>query len=216
MKKFYCLLLAALICTAGGAAAQAPAAAPLHLVQSITLGPNASLGGTIRLPNHNTVLLLTDTELPTMRAQCLTPDGHTLWTTTVSRFQHPREEGVFGNTISSTKQMAPDQLRTATSTLPVSVFTEGNNVLVVERISPSAVKNLPKDTHFEAGQVYVQRLDEQGRITNASFAPPPTPRKEPEEVTETVGRYTDAKGYVEIMRETAYPKKNERTQLFYL
>jgi hypothetical protein len=216
MKKPYRLLLALLLGAAGPVAAQAPPAVPtLHAVQTIALGPNATLGGTIRLPNHNTVLLLTDTERPTLQAQCLSPEGRTLWEATVARFQHPRMEGVFGNTISSTDKMADDQVRYATTTTPVSVFTQGNNVVVVERISPSAVKKLPKDTPFEAGQVYVQHLSEQGRLTRSSFAPLPTPKGDAPS-PRIVGRYVDAKGFVEIMREDSYPKKNVRTQAFYL
>jgi hypothetical protein len=215
MKHHYRLLLA-LLALAGTAAAQAPAVATLHAVQTIALGPNATLGGTIRLPNHNTVLLLTDTERATMQAQCLSPEGRTLWETTVARYQHPRMEGVLGNTISSTDKMADDQVRYATTTTPVSVFTEGNNVVVVERISASAVKKLPKDTPFEAGQVYVQRLSEQGRLSRSSFAPLPRPKVDDSELPKTVGRYADARGFVEIIREDAYPKKNVRTQTFSL
>ena len=216
MKNPYCLLLAVLLGTAGRVAAQAPATVPLHLVQTIALDPNAALGGTIRLPNHNTVLFITDTEHASMQAQCLAPNGHTLWETTVRRYQRPRQEGLLGNALTSTRQMDASQMREAASMLPVSVFTEGNNVLVVERIDASAVKKLPKDTPFAAGQVYVQRLDEQGQIATASFPAPPAATTEAEQSAETVGRYADARGFVEIVRETAFIGKKERLQRFYL
>ena len=216
MKNYHRLLLAELLSTAGRVAAQAPATVPLHLVQTIELAPNAALGGTIRLPNHNTVLFITDTDRAAMRAQCLAPNGHTLWETTVRRYQRPRQEGLLGNTLTSTEQMDAGQVRQAASLLPLSVLTEGNNVLVVERIDASAVKKLPKDSPLAAGQVYVQRLSEQGQLTSATFAPPPPITMEAEETAQTVGRYADAGGFVEIVRETAFIGKKERVQRFFL
>lgn len=216
MKDPSCLLLAVLLGTASRVAAQAPATVPLHLAQTIELAPNAALGGTIRLPNHNTVLFITDTDRAAMRAQCLAPNGHTLWETTVRRYQRPRQEGLLGNTLTATGKMDTSQVREAASMLPLSVLTEGNNVLVVERIDASAVKKLPKDSPLAAGQVYVQRLDERGERISADFGPPPPITMEAEETAQTVGRYADAGGFVEIVRETAFIGKKERVQRFFL
>lgn len=220
MRNAYQSLLFACLLGAGTAAAQTPASGPLHAAQTIALGPTTALGGTVVLPNHNTVLFLTDTEQPTMRAQCLAPDGHTLWETTVDRYQHPKTTGLFAT--ADVPGRTPDEIhvnavKRATSLLPLDVITEGNNVVLVERIRASAVKKLPANSPFQAGQLYVQRLDEQGHLTKAHFEPQPPPAVAPLEADAVLGRYADATGYVEIVRQTDYPKRQkERTQAFFL
>ena len=42
----------------------------------------------------------------------------------------------------------------------MSIFTEGNNLLLMERISAAAVKKIPKGSPLHENQVFVQRLDE--------------------------------------------------------
>jgi hypothetical protein len=69
--------LIGLLLLASPAAAQTPAEL-LRPAQTIVLGPHATVGGTVVLPNHNTVLLLTDSESPEIVVQCLAPDGHSL------------------------------------------------------------------------------------------------------------------------------------------
>jgi hypothetical protein len=219
MTKLYPLLLSLFFLPSGPAAAQAPS--PLQPVQRIALGPTATLGGSVQLPNHNTVLLLTDTEQPGLRAVCLSAEGRTLWETPVERYQPPRlsSGGLFappGVTGRTQEEISRNTLRYNASLRPVSVFTEGNNVLLVERIDAATVKKMPKGSALRENQVYVQRLDEQGHLAKAHFEPRPQPQTPPEEPDAVVGHYADASGYVEIMRTTAYPSKKERTQAFTL
>ena len=219
MPKLYPLLLSLFLLPAGPGAAQTPA--PLQPVQAIALAPTAALGGAVQLPNHHAVLLLTDTEQPGLRAICLSAEGRTLWETPVERYQHPglssrgllAPSGVSGHT---QEEVGRSTLRYNTSLRPVSIFTEGNNVLLVERISAANVKKLPKGSPLREDQVYVQRLDEQGHLSKAHFEPRPKPQPAPEEPDAVVGHYADATGYVEVIRATAYPIKKERTQTFTL
>ena len=219
MPKLYPLLLSLFLLPAGPVVAQAPS--PLQPVQGIALGPMATLGGSVQLPNHNTVLLLTDTDQPGLRVVCLSAEGRTLWETPAERYQHPKlnSRGVFapsGASGRTQEDLSQSTLRYDASLRPISVFTEGNNVLLVERIEAATVKKLPKGSLLRENQVYVQRLDEQGHLTKAHFEPRPKPQTPPEEPDAVVGHYADATGYVEIVRATAYPSKKERTQTFTL
>ena len=138
---------------------------PLQPAQTISLGPTAALGGSVQLPNHSTVLLLTDTEQLGLRAVCLSAEDRPLWETPTERYQHPKlnsrgmfaPPGVAGRT---QKEISRGTRRYDTSLILVSIFTEGNNLLLLERISAAAVKKIPKGSPLRENQVFVQRLDE--------------------------------------------------------
>lgn len=217
MTKFYRLLTVALLLAGGNAAAQS-ATGPLQAIQSINLGAHGSLGGTVVLPNHNTVLLLTDADAPGVRAQCLAPNGRTVWEANLDRFQrqqrpdfsvfNPLGNVVIGRGNKQSKQ--EEEAIAAASLLPVSVLTAGNQVILVERIYGDAIKKQAKGGPLKDGQVSVQRIDEQGHVSKVFFEPRPEPESKKTDA-ETLGRYADANGYVEIVRET---NKREETLVF--
>ena len=218
MRAFYCL--AATLALAPFAPASAQTAAPLTPVQTIALGPQAALGGTVRLPNHHTVLLLTDAQAPTIQARCLTPAGQTAWETNLDRYQKMAGEtsSFFAplNGVALTRgaksEKEQEELRRAALLDPVEVLTNGNELLLVERIREETVKKQPKTSTLRTGQLYVQRLDDGGKVTKVLFEPRPEPADRKTEA-EVLGRYADAAGYVEIVRET---NKREETPSFFL
>ncbi|MDQ2794994.1 MAG: hypothetical protein M3Y12_13455, partial [Bacteroidota bacterium] len=176
------------------------------------------LGGTVNLPNHNTVLLLTDAGSSDVTAQCLAPDGRTLWKTIVTRTQHATESSYFldtrqialGSQAREDKQRRKD--RTAAQLFPVNVFSDGNSVVLAERLDGDAIKGLPKEQArlLKEGQTNVQRLDEQGHLTQVLFDPRPGPDSKKTEAI-AFGRFADANGYTEVVRET---NKREETTVF--
>ncbi|RZK21847.1 MAG: hypothetical protein EOO56_10600 [Hymenobacter sp.] len=207
MKGFYCSLLGLSLLSGGKVAAQGPAEV-LRPAQTIALSPHATVGGTLVLPNHNTVLLLTNSESPEVVAQCLAPDGHTLWKTSLIRFGQA-EPGArplldnlgFNREAQTTRQL--QQEKAAAELYPLRVFTDGNEVLVAEHISEEVAKKLAKagTTSFQECQTYVQRLDEQGALTKHLFEPRAIPATKKLESLRLAG-YADANGYVEVVRET--------------
>jgi hypothetical protein len=218
--KHLCLLSLTLLALAGSARAQAPAAAvgPLQPVQAIALGPHAAFGGAVQLANKNTVVLLTDADNYTLKAKCLTPEGTTAWETDLARYQHLEVEGFsvfspFSNVAigqNAKQDKARLEQRVKTLLQPVNVYTNGNQVLTVEYISHNAVKHQPKGSNLLEGQIYVQRLDENGQVVRAKFEPraDPESRKTKDEL---LGRYADADGFVELVRET---NKRQETLVF--
>ena len=217
MKNLYRSLTAVLLLSAANAAAlPPPAAGPLQAAQSIALGEHAMLAGTLSLPNHNMVLLLTDAESFDITAQCLAPDGHTVWKTGLKRFRRPAGTGylfdtrqiAIGRTARDNKQLQKDKL--AALLYPVNVFTDGNRVVLAERLNEEAFKKQNKDKALKDGQTFVQRLDEQGHLQAHLFDPRPEPESKKTEAN-TLGRYADATGYTEVVRET---NKREETLVF--
>lgn len=211
---FRYLLASWLLATSPVAAQMAPKG--LQLAQTITLGARSQVGGTIALPNHNLVLLLTSSESPDIVAQCLAPDGQTLWQTTLTRFQHIdtryQHEDTGWNHRVFDMQAVPekgelgsrqlyDAVRSARLS-PVDVVTDGNDLVLAERISRQAVKTQPKNNaqKLREGQVFIQRLDAQGHLTKHLFEPAAIPNPKQPEVT-PLARYADATGYVEVLRE---------------
>ena len=217
MKNLYRSLTAALLLagTSPAAVAQQKAAGPLQAAQSIALGEHTMLAGTIALPNHNTVLLLTDAVSFDITAQCLAPDGHTVWKTGLNRFQRAvsaytidTRQIAIGRTARENKQLQKDKM--AASLYPTNIFTDGNSVVFAERLDEEAFKKLNKDKALKDGQMYVQRLDEQGRLTQHLFDPRPAPDSKKTEAL-TLGRYAEPTGYAEVVRET---NKREETLVF--
>ena len=217
MKNLYRSLSAVLLLGAATAATPPPpAAGPLQSVQSISLGEHAMLAGTLSLPNHNMVLLLTDAESFDITAQCLAPDGHTVWKTALKRFQRPTGSGymfdtrqiAIGREARDNKQLQKDKL--AASLYPINVFTDGNSVVLAERLDEDSFKKQNKDKALKDGQTFVQRLDEQGRLQAHLFDPRPAPESK-KTAAITLGRYADASGYTEIVREA---NKREETLVF--
>jgi len=172
MKLRY--LLASWLLTAGSAAAQVPTGV-LHLAQTIGLDPHTRVGSTVALPNHNLVLLLSSAASPDVVAQCLAPDGHTLWKTTLTRLQQASTSSGYllfdtrdialGHEARDKKQLQKEM--SAAGIFPVNVFTDGNDVVLAERIDGDAVKKQPKNSgvKLQDGQLFVQRLDAQGGLT---------------------------------------------------
>ncbi|HEX8326589.1 MAG TPA: hypothetical protein VF629_03530 [Hymenobacter sp.] len=220
MKNLYCSLTATLLLAgaSNAVAQQKPAPAPLQSVQSISLGEHAMLAGTLVLPNHNTVLLLTDAVTFDITAHCLAPDGRTVWKTALNRYQRPLGSNLLfdtrdiaiGREARENKQLQKDKL--AASLYPVNVLTDGNTVVLVERLDEDALKKLnkAKSLKLKDGQTYVQRLDEQGRLAQHLFEPRPEAESKKTDAI-TLGRYVDANGYVEVVRET---NKREETLVF--
>ncbi|TVT43665.1 hypothetical protein FNT36_06160 [Hymenobacter setariae] len=202
---YYSLLGFSLL--SSGAAAQGPAEV-LHSAQTIALGPHATVGGTVVLPNHNTVLFLTNSESRELVAQCLAPDGHTLWQTSLTRFGRA-EKGArplldnlgLGRKTRTDQQM--QQEKAAAELYPLRIFTAGNDVLLAEHISEEAAKQLVKSgvAGPQECQTYVQRLNEQGSLTQHLFGPRPAPTSGKLESLR-LSDYADADGYVEVVRET--------------
>ncbi|SFQ52767.1 hypothetical protein [Hymenobacter arizonensis] len=219
MKHFYRSLASLLLLASGNVAAQQPAAGPLQTAQTISLGEHTMLAGTLVLPNHNTVLLLTDGVSFDITAQCLAPDGHTLWKTTLNRFQRPTQgfslelqKIAIGREARENKEVQKEKL--AAALYPVNVVTDGNTVVLAERLSESWFKKFNHDKSFKLknDHMFVQRLDEQGRLTKHQFEPRPEAELKKVEVR-TLGRYAEANGYVEVVRET---NKREETLVFAL
>jgi len=192
MKQRY--LLGFLLLAAGSALAQAQApTAVLHPTQTIPLRPKATLGSTLLLPNHNTVLLLADPDSPTLVAQCLAPDGHTLWKTSLVCYD-----------------------------TYYAAFTHGNEVVVVRSFGEEAIKRLRKagNTQFREGQTLVQHLDAQGQLTQHTFEPLPIPageKKAPDYLV--MARYADADGYAMVVqladrRRDNYQTRDHRSEYF--
>jgi hypothetical protein len=181
MKQRY--LLGFLLLVAGPAVAQTSL---LHPAQSIALGPKATLGSTLLLPNHNTVLLLADPDSPTLVAQCLAPDGHTLWKTSLVCYE-----------------------------AAYAAFTHGNEVVVVRYFGEAAIKRLQKagKAQLREGQTLVQRLDAQGQLTQHTFEPLPIPageKKVPDYLS--MAGYADADGYAQIVQEADRRRDNYQTR----
>ncbi|MFC6223761.1 hypothetical protein ACFP2F_10955 [Hymenobacter artigasi] len=217
MKNLYRSLSAVLLLSAATAATPPPpAAGPLQAAQSIALGEHAMLAGTLSLPNHNMVLLLTDAESFDITAQCLAPDGHTVWKTGLKRFQRLAGSGymfdtrqmAFSRTARDNKQLQKDKL--AAALYPVNVFTDGNRVVLAERLDEDSFKKQNKDKALKDGQMFVQRIDEKGGLQAHLFDPRPGPESKKTEAN-TLGRYADATGYAEVVRET---NKREETLVF--
>ena len=176
------------------------------------------LAGTLSLPNHNMVLLLTDAESFDITAQCLAPDGHTVWKTGLKRFQRPAGTGylfdtrqiAIGRTARDNKQLQKDKL--AALLYPVNVFTDGNRVVLAERLNERGLQEAEQGAGppLKDGQTFVQRLDEQGHLQAHLFDPRPEPESKKTEAN-TLGRYADATGYAEVVRET---NKREETLVF--
>jgi hypothetical protein len=209
MKILYRSILSLSLLSGGTVAAQG-AAEVLRPAQTIALGPHTTVGGTIVLPNHNTVLLLTNSDSPTVVAQCLAPDGHTLWTTPLTRFGHATHgagplldhwELGLGREMQGPRQL--QQEKEAAELYPLNVFTTGNNVILAEHISEEVTKKLVKAgaASLRKCQMYVQRLDEQGSLTQQLFEPQPAPAAKQLESLR-LSSYADANGYVEVVRET--------------
>lgn len=184
MKQRYLL---ALLLAAGPALAQAQAPTEvLHPAQTIALGPKARLGSTLLLPNHNTVLLLVDPDSPTMVAQCLAPDGHTLWKTSLACYD-----------------------------AAYAAFTQGNEVVVKRYFREESIKRMNKagNAQFREGQDLVQRLDAQGQLTQHLFEPLPLPageKKAPEYAV--MAYYAEPSGYASIVQEASRRRDNYQTR----
>lgn len=206
MKGLYSSLLGLSLLSGSTAAAQGPVEV-LHPAQTITLGAHATVGGTLVLPNHNTVLLLTNSQSLEVVAQCLAPDGHTLWKTALTRFGHA-EQGArplldnlgIGRETQTSKKL--QQEKVAAELYPLRIFTVGNEVVLTEHISEEVAKKMAKigADGIQTCQTYVQRLDEQGALTNHLFGPRPAPASAKIESLRLSG-YADANGYVEVVRE---------------
>ena len=160
------------------------------------------------LPNHNTVLLLTNSESSEVVAQCLAPDGRTLWKTSLLRFGQAEQGArpLLDNLGLSREAQTTSQLqqeKVAAALYPLRVFTDGNEVLVAEHISEEVTKKLAKagTASLQECQTYVQRLDEQGALTKHLFEPRSMPAAKRIESLRLAG-YADANGYVEVVRET--------------
>ena len=207
MRKLY-FWLAGLLLAASPAAVRAQAG-PLHPAQTIALGPHATVGGTVVLPNHNTVLLLTDSESLDIVAQCLAPDGHTLWKTTLTRYGRSQfaagyaidtRQIAIGHSARADKQLRRE--RDLAQLYPVSVFTNNNELVLTEVVSSDAAKLAKKQgITLEAGQRHIQRLNEQGQLTKHLFTALPEPASRKTELYYLAG-YADADGYTQVMRET--------------
>lgn len=184
MKQRYLL---ALLLAAGPALAQAQAPTEvLHPAQTIALGPKATLGLTLLLPNHNTVLLIADYGTSGLVAQCLAPDGHTLWKTPLPYYNEP-----------------------------YAAFSRGNEVVVKHYFNEELVKTQRKagNTQLRADQTLVQRLDEQGQLTQHTFEPLPLPageKKAPEYLI--MANYAEADGYAEVVQEAGRRRDNYQTR----
>jgi hypothetical protein len=215
MKKISRSLVSLSLLSSGAVAAQGSAEL-LRPAQTIALSPHTTVGGTVALPNHNTVLLLTNSASPEVVAQCLAPDGHTLWTTPLTRFGHSAHRAGplldnwqlgKGREAQATKQL--QQEKATTELYPLSVFTDGNEVVLAEHISEEVAKNSAKTgaVSLQECQMYVQRLDEQGTLTKHLFNPAPTPAAKKAESLR-LSSYADANGYVEVVRETSMREGN--------
>ena len=217
MKSFY-IGLATLLLAGTALAQQAGLPKP---TQSITLDDHTTVGGVVTLSNQNTVLLLTNSAKPDVVAQCLAPDGRTVWTTLLLRHQRvafnaghllDNRQIAVGQPARDRKQLAKEM--TAANLGPVNVFTDGNDVVLAEVIGADAAKESAKSgsTRLTTNQVFVQRLDAQGHLTQHMFEPPAAPESRKIEVC-TLGRYADTAGYVEVVREL---NTREETTTFYL
>ena len=217
MKALY-LGLSILLLTNSALAQQASLPKP---VQAIALDDHATVGGVVTLPNQNTVLLLTSSANATIVAQCLAPDGHTVWKTALLRHQRPlfnyghlldNRQIALGQPARDRKQLAKEM--TAAGLTPVNVFTDGNDVVLAEVIGDDAARGSAKNSSVKlvANQVFVQRLDAQGHLTQHMFEPPAAPESRRVEMR-TLGRYADAAGYVEVVREL---NNRDETTTFYL
>lgn len=215
--KFFYLGLAVLLASP----ALAQKAALPKPVQTIALGEHETVAATLALPNHTTVLLRTSSVSGAMVAQCLAPDGHTLWQTPLSRYQHAVPDPHYlldtrnialGKSAHDRKQLAKE-IESA-GLWPTNAFTEGNNLVLAEHISAATAKASGKDggPKLQADQLFVQRLDADGHLTKHLFEPAAAPESRKLELV-TLGRYADAGGFVQVLRER---NTREETTTFYL
>lgn len=217
MKSFY-LGVTTLLLAGSALAQQVGLPKP---TQSIALDDHTTVGGVVTLPNQNTVLLLSSAAKIDIVAQCLAPDGHTVWKTSLRRYQYSvfnaghlldNRQIAIGQAARDRKQLAKEM--NAARLWPVNVFTDGNEIVLAEVIGADAAKESGKSgtAKLATDQVFVQRLDAQGRLTQHLFEPPAAPESHKIEVR-TLGRYADAAGYVEVVREL---NTREETTAFYL
>lgn len=221
MKLSYSLLTAGLLVAYGPAWGQQafPKAEP-QPVQTIKLENTQALCGAVQLTNHQTVLLIADLNSPTVHLQCLTPAGATAWQTNIQRIQQVRykEQLDFTRLLadlgsnSARQAQAASRIEAAAQLTPLRVYSSGNTLYTVEKITQEAYDNLPKSerTRYEVGQVWLQRINEQGQVAAATFAARPKPESHKTEA-DVLGCYADDNAYCELVCETT---RDEGKQYF--
>lgn len=182
--------------------AAAPAASAQKVVQTLSLADQETLGGTVRLANRQTLLLMTSGDAPEVRVVALRPDGQTAWQTKLIKVQQVSSGG------KSLFESADDAARRAARSsqlAPVNVYTTGNDVYAVEVISENVARS--SKNALKPGQIMVQRINEQGEVQRASFEQPERSKK-----TERVelGHYGDGNMYYVLAHE--YNPRSEVTE----
>jgi len=222
MKAIYRrLAAAALAALARPALAQAPATPPAP-ARTIALAPHDAMCGAVQLTNHNTLLLLANLDENTAQVHCLAPDGHSAWQARLQRRQQVvrREELDFTRLLADLGRKGAQQtqaklaLETAAQLTPLKIYTCGNQLFAVEKLTQEAYDKLPKAEaqHYAPGQVWLQRVDEQGQVVASAFAPRPDPNSPKTTVTE-IAHFAEGDAYYEVVSEI---NLREETEQFFM
>jgi len=221
MKAIYYLLVAAGLAGATQLArAQAPAALPTP-ARSIGLAPHDALCGAVQLANHNTLLLVANLDNNKVQVQCLAPDSHTAW-----QAQLLHRQRVVHNELDFTRLLADmgskgaqqtqakEALELAAQLTPMKLYTCNNQLFAVEKLTQEAYDGLTKEeaTHFAPGQLWLQRVDEQGQVTAGACAPRPSPAS-PKNIVTEIAHFAEGDAYYEVVSET---NVREETEQFFM
>lgn len=217
---YYPLAMLGLAALAPPAWGQAAAALPAP-ARTIALAPHEAMCGAVQLANRNTLLLVANLDDNTTQVQCLAPDGRTTWQAKLQKRQQVvrREELDFTRLLAdlgskgAQQTQAKEALETAAQLTPVKVYTCSNQLFAVEKLTQNAYDKLSKEDaqHFAPGQIWLQRLDEQGQVTTAGFAPRPDPGS-PKAEAVGIADFAEGDAYYEIVTET---NKREQTEQFF-
>lgn len=211
MKFSYALLAVSQLMALGAPVFGQPTGPLPTPAQTIPLQNYQAMCGAVQLPNHRTVIFVADLRESQIQMKCLAPDGTTAWQTNVVRMQQlaHREELDLTRLLadlgsnSSKQAQAREALEVAAKLKPLEVLTSGNILFTKERLSEEAYRTLPKEQakRFAVGQLWIQRLDEEGKLTAVTFAPRPEPKSKKAETT-VLAYFVEDNAYLELVRET--------------
>jgi len=221
MKTIYSLLLAAALAgMAQLARAQAPATLPAP-ARTIALAPHDALCGAVQLANRNTLLLLANLDNNKVQVQCLAPDSHTAWQAQLLHRQRVvRNELDFTRLLAdigskgAQQTQAKEALELAAQLTPMKLYTCANQLFAVEKLTQEAYDQLTKEeaTHFAPGQLWLQRVDEQGQVAAGTCAPRPSPAS-PKNIVTEIAHFAEGDAYYEVVGEL---NVREETEQFFM
>jgi hypothetical protein len=167
-------------------------------IQSLQLSKSEKLGGTLALPNLNTLLFIPDNEKNSIRVLSISAAGKQLWESSIVKTYHIR--GLIG----FKRSLGEMDRETRASLSPVQVFSAGNVAYACETIFKGNPMKLKEN------QLVVQLIDEQGKVIRHDFTQPAPPKKEERAI---MGRYADSDGLYQVTKHT---NVREETAVYFL